>query len=66
MSQDAFESPPSCHRQFGLEHGGQLGGFLGVHDDLHVARGLYVQAVGGQQGQGDVAQPFGDLAEFEG
>src|ERR1700683_688844 len=50
--------------QLGLEGGGQLGGLLGVHDDLHVVRGLNVQAVGGQQGQADVAQPMGNLAEF--
>jgi hypothetical protein len=52
--------------QFGLEDGGQLGGVLGVHDDLHVVRGADVQAVGGQQSQGDVAQPLGDLASGSG
>jgi hypothetical protein len=50
--------------QFGLEDRGQLGGLVGVHDDLHVACGPDVQAVGGQQGERDVAEPLRDLAEF--
>jgi hypothetical protein len=42
----------------------RLGCVGGVHDDLHVAGRPDLQAVDREQGEGDVAEPLRDLAEF--